>query len=110
MAENEYSMSLDDFTTRFGTLRLVFWVRGGGIFTIIIAITTTMAISHRYRSRYHVPPLALALEYSNSRDSLAFMFHKEDEPEEQLIVFFTEESSLGVKPIRQYVAPGAPPR
>ena len=37
----------------------------------------------------------------NSRDSLAFMFHGEQDPTEQLIVFFTEETSLGIKPIRQ---------
>lgn len=30
------------------------------------------------------------------------MFRREDDAEDQLIVFFTEETSVGVKPIRQY--------
>ncbi len=37
-----------------------------------------------------------------SRDNLAFMFQREEDPSDQLIIFFTEESSVGVKPIRQY--------
>ncbi len=36
-----------------------------------------------------------------SRDNFAFMFQLEDDPNEHLIVFFTEDQSVGVKPIRQ---------
>ncbi|KAI3650355.1 hypothetical protein MP228_003836 [Amoeboaphelidium protococcarum] len=38
-----------------------------------------------------------------NRDALAFMFTNANEPSDQLIVFFTEETSVGVKPIRTFV-------
>ncbi|KAK9720630.1 DNA-directed RNA polymerases II 24 kDa polypeptide (RNA polymerase II subunit 5) [Basidiobolus ranarum] len=36
------------------------------------------------------------------RNSLTFLVQKKDDPSDQLLVFFPEEKSVGVKPIRKY--------
>jgi len=48
----------------------------------------------------------LSLVYSLpivSRDSLCLMFSRDQDQDDRIMVFFTEDASIGVKPIRQFV-------
>jgi len=40
---------------------------------------------------------------STNRSSLNFLVQKRDEPADQLFVFFAEDTSVGVKPVRGYL-------